>query len=271
MKKYYKFGEIILALREEYKESKYLLDELNKCINIKSEYSNYYFTGLLSRDDQVKDLSDRKIRLYIEKKYLDILKKIEYLKGNWNIGALYSATFIADKKDNGQYGLKYNESRVPFDDRKYIPEIQIVNKEKFSELIDELFSTDLMQLERGYFTNNYDSISLDFDHANISTELGDTSYVGWNGINDYFYYIISKHNSPFLIEQILQLEIPADKISPDWLNLLEKHENLFDKEYYFDVDIKAQSKKGHLQISNIDKKNNINLVKLKKIKSKKNL
>ena len=64
MKKYYKFGEIILALREEYKESKYLLDELNKCINIKSEYSNYYFTGLLSRDDQVKDLSDRKIRLY---------------------------------------------------------------------------------------------------------------------------------------------------------------------------------------------------------------
>ena len=31
MKKYYKFGEIILALREEYKECKGILDELKSC------------------------------------------------------------------------------------------------------------------------------------------------------------------------------------------------------------------------------------------------
>ena len=34
MKKYYTFGEMIFALREEYKECKYLLDELNKLVNI---------------------------------------------------------------------------------------------------------------------------------------------------------------------------------------------------------------------------------------------
>ena len=34
MKKYYTIGEMLFALREEYKECKYLLDELNKLVNI---------------------------------------------------------------------------------------------------------------------------------------------------------------------------------------------------------------------------------------------
>ena len=93
MKKYYKYGEIILALREEYKECKHLLDELNKCINIKSDNSNFYFTGLLSDNDKAQDLSDRKIRLFVEKRYLDVLKKIQYLKYNWYVQFLYSAFF----------------------------------------------------------------------------------------------------------------------------------------------------------------------------------
>lgn len=66
MKKYYKYGEIILALRKEYKECKYLLDELNNCINIKSDNSYFYFTGLLSDDNCV----DNRIRLFIEKNTL---------------------------------------------------------------------------------------------------------------------------------------------------------------------------------------------------------
>lgn len=41
MKKYYKYGEIILSLRKEYKECKYLLDELNNCINIKADNSTF--------------------------------------------------------------------------------------------------------------------------------------------------------------------------------------------------------------------------------------
>ena len=45
MKKYYKYGEMLLVLRKEYRECKYLLDELNKYVNVKSNNSNYYFTG----------------------------------------------------------------------------------------------------------------------------------------------------------------------------------------------------------------------------------
>ena len=53
MKKYYKFGEILLALREEYRECKHLLDELNKYINVESDINNFYFTGLLLDNDEV--------------------------------------------------------------------------------------------------------------------------------------------------------------------------------------------------------------------------
>ena len=55
MKKYYKYGEMLLTLREEYRECKYLLDELNKYINVKSDNNHFYFTGLLSDDDSSKE------------------------------------------------------------------------------------------------------------------------------------------------------------------------------------------------------------------------
>jgi hypothetical protein len=261
MKKYYRYGEMILALREEYQECRKLLDELNDCVNIKTDYSDFYFTGLLSYDDKIQDLSDRKIKLVVEKRYLDILKKVQYLKHDWYGQFLYIASFVADKKDNGLYGLKYNDISTPVDKKKYIPEVEVINQTKFSELVDELFSSDLMQLRSGYFKNNHDIISLDFGSAYISTSLGDNSFITWNGIQDYFNYSITRHNSPALIENILSLEIPADKISSDWLKLLEKHENIFDNNLLFNVDINAQSKKGILEISDIEDKHEVKLLK----------
>lgn len=264
MKKYYKCGEIILALREEYKECKQLLNELNNCINIKTENSNFYFTGLLSEDKNTQDLNDRRIRLFVEKKYLDIMKKIQYLKYNWYEQFLYSAVFLTEKKENGLYGLKYKDISTPVDGKKYIPEVEIIDQTKFSQLIDELFSSDLMQLKEGYFSNNHDNISLNFDHAYISTPLGDDSFISWNGTNDSFKYSITRHNSPILISEILSLEIPSDKISADWLSLLEKHESIIEKEIVFDVDINAQSKKGILHVSDIKIYDNKSVVKLLK-------
>lgn len=262
MKKYYKFGEIILALREEYKECKQLLNELNKCINIKTENSNFYFTGLLSEDKKTQNLNDRRIRLFVEKKYLDILKKIQYLRYNWYEQFLYSAFFLTEKKDNGLYELKYEDILTPVDGRKYIPEVKIIDQIKFSQFIDELFSSNLMQLTEGYFSNNHDNISLNFDYAYINTPLGDDSFISWNGINDIFKYSITRHNSPVLIEEIFSLEISSDKISLDWLRLLEKYENIFEKEVLFDVDINVQSKKGILQVSDIKTNDNNSVVKL---------
>lgn len=264
MKKYYKYGEMLLVLRKEYRECKYLLDELNKYVNVKSNNSNYYFTGLLTDDDKTQETDDRRIILFVEKKYLDILKRIQYLKYNWYSQYLYSAFFNIERKNNGLYGLEYSDIFTPVDGRKYIPEVEIINQVKFSKLIDELVSSDLMQLKRGYFSNNHNSISLDFDRAYIRTSLGDDSFIAWNGINDNFEYSITRHNSPSLIEDILSLEIPADKVSPDWSKLLEKHESIFDKEILFDVDIDVQSKKGILEVFDLKKNSNNNVVKLLK-------
>ena len=266
MKKYYKFGEMILALREEYQECKHILDELKDCINVKSDTSKIYFTGSLSSNDKIQDLSDRSIILCVEKKYLDILKKIQYLKHDLYGQFLYSAFFAVNKKDNDSYGLEYDDMFTPVNIRKYIPEVQIVDQAKFSEVIDELFSTDLMQLKRGIFRNNHDRILLNFDSAYISTS--DASFIRWNGINDNFDYSINRCNFspliPNLIEGILLLEIPADKISSDWLKILEKHEIIFDRKLLFQVDVDVRSKKGILGFSDVEDKGVVKI--LEKVK-----
>ena len=263
IKKSYKFGEIILALREEYKECKHLLDELNKCINVKSDNNKYYFTGLLPMDEKIRELSYWKIRLYVEKRYHNILKEIQYLKYSWSSISLYTAYFTAVKKDNGLYGLEYENELTPFGRKKYIPKVEIIDQSKFSLLIDELLSSDLMQVKHGNFGINNDSIWLNFDYATIfcSRSYNNNLSISWSGIEDEFQYSITKPNSPALIEEILSLELPADKISLDWLKLLEKHENDFADEVLFDVDINARSKRGILQVSNIENNKVVKLLK----------
>ena len=120
MKKYYKFGEMILAFREEYNNCKNTLEQLNNCINIED-----YF-GFLSKEDST--YSDRKIRLIVEKTRLDILKKIESLKYDWYSHLLYSAIFVAEKKEDGLYGLTYNNIKTSFDSKKYIPKVEIIGE-----------------------------------------------------------------------------------------------------------------------------------------------
>ena len=56
MKKYYKFGEMILALRKEYSDCKNILNQLNSCINVEDENANYYFSGFLSDNNLTQEL-----------------------------------------------------------------------------------------------------------------------------------------------------------------------------------------------------------------------
>ena len=264
MKKCYTFGELLLALREEYKESTTLLENLKKHISIESEYNDFYFTGMLDDDYKLPELKNRRVRLFIEKDYLKLLKEIQKLKYDWYSEYLYSAYYNVIKNDDGLYELKYDDFLTPVDGRKYIPNVKIINQKEFSELIDELFKTDLMQLQCGHFHNNYDSIYLDFDQAIISSQLGDSSSISWNGINDNINYSITRHSCPALIEDILSLKIPTDTLTPDWVKIIEKHIN--NNETLFNIDINAQSKNGILQVSDFDKSNDRNIVKLLKLK-----
>jgi len=261
MKKTYKFGEMMMALREEFKECKYLLDELNKCISIETNYSDAYFSASLSCDNNIQELKDREIKLFVEKKYLNILKKLQHLKYDWYSKYLYKSIFMVERQDGDIYGLSYDNILTPVDGKKYIPQIEIIDQNKFSSLIDELFSSDLMLLKSGYFTSNHDTILLNFDNALVSTPLGDSSFMSWNGINDQFNYYITRHSCPKLIEDILSLEMPADRISSDWLKLLEKHKNAFGTELVFDVDVNTKSRKGILYVSEIGNNGVVKLIR----------
>ena len=262
MKKYYTFGEMIFALREEYKECKYLLDELNKLVNIEGDIKDSDFLMVIKEPDRENGIIDKGLKLCVEKRYLEVFKKIQYLKYNYQY--LYRAIFNVEKEENGLYGLKYKDIFSHNNGKKYIPEVHITNPEKFSELVDELYSSYLAQLKTGYFKNNHDSIMMDFHLSYIDSTLGDRSIIIWNGYTDNLKYLITRHNSPHLIEEILNLEMPADKISPDWLELLERHDDLLSKELLFDVDINTHSKKGILQVSEIEKKTDKSIVRLLK-------
>ena len=67
MKKYYKFGEMLLVLRAEYNSLKNILNQLNHCISVEDENAHFYFSGLL-----LDEVCYREIRLIVEKKYLEI-------------------------------------------------------------------------------------------------------------------------------------------------------------------------------------------------------
>lgn len=260
MRKNYQFGEMIFALRKEYKEYENLIERLKKCINIKSDNNKFYFSGLLSKDDKISDLRDRKIKLVIEKNYFNILKKLQYLKYDWYSMYLYSAIFFVEKKDNGLYDLKFDDILTPVDGKKYIPKVDIIDQNKFSALVDELFSSSLMNQKKGSFSNNHDLIILDFDKVLISTKLGNGSFITWDGVDDNFKYSVNEQNSSSLIEKILSLQIPAENISTDWLNLLKKYEKDFEKEKLFDINIPISTRKGTLEVSDIEKGTSIMLL-----------
>lgn len=271
MKKSYKFGEIILALREEYMECKHLIEELNKQVNVETENSRVYFSGKLRENYTSCEPRDRNIRLYVERRYNEILKKIQYLKYTWYSQYLYMAIFDVEKEENGLYGIKYADIPTPVDGRKYIPNVQIVNQERFSELVDEMFSTDLMQLKQWhYYTAEYGSpeyyecpmISLNFDRAKIIRTLFDNSSIWWDGISDEIEFSIDKYNKSFLIVDILSMEVPTDKIPEEWLKLLEKHERVFGNEVFFDVDTTIRARKVILQVAGINRNDTSSVVKL---------
>ena len=167
-------------------------------------------------------------------------------------------------KEEADNIARLDEYYNSLNEKRYNPEIEIVDPNKFSETVEKLFSQDLMQLKNTDFRNNYDSVYVNFDTAHISTNLGDYSTIFWDGVTDEFEYSITSHSSPYLLESIFQLEIPAYKISPDWQKIIEKHEDPNKKEILFDVDIAVQSKKGIMYLSEIEEKEKIRVARFLK-------
>lgn len=264
MKKYYTYGEIFLVLREEYRECKRLLDNLHMCVLVKDvDVKNYYFSGILKTPG-----ADSQVRLVVERRYADILKKIREFKHSVDGIYFYKAFFYAKQQRNGSYDLEYRSAYAP-DVKKYIPEIKITYPEGLKEYVNEILRTDLMQAQSRVFKNNHNHINLYFDHADISTPLGDESSLSLDCENSSVRYSINehrsmyRHNPDYLIYDILYLQIPSDDISPDWLKLLEKHADILDGGVKFSV-ADAESERGILRLSEIECGNGISYAKLMK-------
>ena len=268
MKRNYKYGEMILLLREEYKECKRILDEISKYVVVSPDCTHYYFDGKLV--DRGRIYENSMIRLNVIKKYFYFLRKIGYAHCYYS----HTANFNIVENEDGLYEPKYYSrlyhkylDKNDIEKEMYVPDVQVTDQIKFSELVHELLSSDLMQLEAGHFSNNYRIIDLDFDEAWISFAnflRGGNSFIAWNGRKDTFEYEMSKYNSSTLINDMLSSEISADNISPGWLSIFEKHEDVFGKEVFFDVDKNIILKNGTLQIADIEQTDNYNVVKLRK-------
>ena len=266
MKDYYKYGEIIIALREEYQKCKILFDEMYKYINIKSNNMDYYFTGSLSNNINSDVLDDRKIKLIIERRYLSILKLFDYLKYGDYSKYFYKAKYNVSKNDNNLYEFVYDDVFYLNNKKEFKPEIEINNPGELALLVDELLQTDLMQLKMKYINNYDDTIVLNFDKAHIMSHLGEKSLVRWNGIEDDFEFILNNNSNPLLVTDILSSKISKEKIPFYWLNLLEKNEDICKKEFFFDLYSSIESRKGCLEITDIKRNDDYDEVKLTKKK-----
>lgn len=248
MKKSYKFGEILLYLREEYKQCKYLFDKLNKCISIENS-DNFYFTGSLSEEN-------RKIKLVVEKKYSEILKTIAHLKYDWYSVFLYTAYLDVIKGEDNIYQIVQDSTlcRVP-NNKIFKPLVDVLYQDEFDNVVKKILSLDMMKRKKANLYINHDVIALDFGRIFISSKLGYESLLHWDGNCDTIDYLVRKDCSPYLLKRILYLELPMEYIPKEWLQIFEKHESEFSDEIYFDVDVNIQNRKGNLQIETSNNRN----------------
>lgn len=254
MEKNYTFGKLLLCLREEYKQTKPLLEKLNNCVTVNPNNSNFYFEGrLLFKEESI--LEENRLRLIAQKKYLKMLKQIQSLRYDWYSKFLYTAHFNVSKNDdNNSYKLVFDDILTPVDNKnRFVPQVNIINQETFNDIINKILSLDIMQLHREILFVNHDIISIDFSNIFMSSTLGYKLFISWDGKTDTINYSAKKDYSIFILEKLLSLQIPSNSISPEWLQFFEKYEHIIGKDIYFDVALSSyRRKKGSLQIDTID-------------------
>ena len=176
---------------------------------------------------------------------------------------LYRSTFNIQQDERGLYRLEHCSFAKKVSNLQYVPQIEILDQEKFSEIAETIFKTDLLNTKDGIYENNYDSIALNLFKATMRTKLGSINYVVWDAQDDIIKFSAEKRVEDYILDQVFSLEIPSDKLSTDWLQLLEKHEHLLEKGVSSLTEFPS-SKTGELQISTIDKGSIGTLVKMNK-------
>ena len=241
----YRFGDILLAAREEYLECKQSLDELNKLIDIDETVKEHHIEGSLrSKGDAIKEA---RLRLVVEKQKNIIKKKMMKLKPFWSKERFYEAYYDIIKKDD-QVSLEYID-RWPNKDSygRYKPDVKIAHQEPFKYRLKEINKKQIMTAPQSIFGVNYDTIQLDFGKVEINSPIGINTDIIWNGKEDEIRYKTRKDYTPELLSDVFQLEIREDEMNPEWVAIMKKHQDILDDHPYFEVDIRTD-RKGKLKI-----------------------
>ena len=231
MRKYYKFGELLFTLRNEYLKQKVLLEELKKYVDINDDYLDMYFSGRLVDDSW--DYEDKGLSLIVTKKYNELLKKIQDLRYDWYSVFLYRAKYNFVRNEDGIYTPVY-DNIYSFVDKKYVPEVRINDNEQFGLIADIIYSTDLMNTKHGNFAINDSRVCLDYDEARIYTNCSKGTNIKWNGVNDELTCSTKGRFYPALVRDVLSFDMPADRISDDWIELLKNNEKNISNKYDID-------------------------------------
>ena len=154
----YAFSEVLLGLRSAYLENRRLLNALKKYIHIEGK-----------KEDEIKistDLnvtSQAMIRLELLEKQSELLKIMDYISFMLGTSFKYNPYYIVKKEGNNHsYGL---------DDYRFVSpikpdyDVEITDQKAFDELVEYIYNSEFMNLERVYFSvNQFQSLMIDQTH-----------------------------------------------------------------------------------------------------------
>ncbi len=262
----YKYSEIILALREEYRKYEKLLKRLEKLLVVRNYDVNIKAT--IGPDYTEKEINNIRIDIYEKqsniKRILHVIKLT--MMGVHTLGEPHRIV----TKDDDTYLLIIDNSissNLYNLDPKFHPEF--IDKKAFDETADEIMNSDFIKLP-GYFESldRVQSLTMSTGGISLSENYGYNantfSYVGYNPKNDSLDSIISNGEKSILI-RLLDTRIPKDYIPNEYRVIIEKSlkEN---KKFSNDVDVDSPiNRRCELEI--IEKPYNYGLVRKNRFKN----
>ena len=249
MKKYYRYIEILMSLRKEMLRLNNIIGKLQDYIKVDGDYESIKVNASLIG----QSIYENPFKVYVELKkryifcnnmfneYLELSKlpskdPNQYLFAGKNDLARFLLTDRYDcLKSNGSYDLvktpNYRLKDLSEEQKNmlYKPQIVVTNKDAFDTILNTASNTDIAKLRSTVLRSNHDMFEIFYNRLRI---LLDVAYklnalsIDWDGLKDEF--IVNLENVDFEL-YFHDLEIPSDKLPSDLLEILEKHENEFDK------------------------------------------
>lgn len=214
--KTYTYKEILLAIREQVLINEKLLNELKGLISIEKNAGTYSICEALKAD---LDMFTLQYRIFLEINALEEkqskLKKIlneltNYKFSKYKPGGYHIYNFVHAGKDYNYFSL--TDTHILDDD--YFGKIEITDKEKFDDIIVQLYNSRLAK------------ISEEGIHITDDSYLGIGNYIELINKDKYIYYYNQKdalktNLNDDTFYDIMNTEVNSTLLSNELINILE--------------------------------------------------